>query len=130
MALATCSSADHSAAGNREFGDRALIVLDDPADAEVGLSIDGRGVVLSCSADCLPNSNEGLVGYGCLPGSREGRVFSCLEDVDGRDGGEGGAPPRRALLKLRGCSHGNCTCSWKIREFLCSILPRGKENVE
>ena len=130
MALDTCSSADHSAAGNREFCDRALIVLDDPADAEVGLSTDGRGFVLSCSTDPVPSSYEGLVGFCCLPGSSEGRVFSCFEDVDGRDGGEGGAPPRIVSLKLRDCSHGYCTCSWKIIEFRCSILPRGKEKVE
>lgn len=106
------------------------MVLDDPADAEVGLSTDGRGVVLSCSADRLPSSYEGLVGYDCFPGSSEGRVFSCFEDVDGREGGEGGAPPRKLSPKLRGCSHGNCTCSWKIREFRCRVFPRGKEKVE
>lgn len=91
-------------------------MLDEPADAEVGLSTDGRGVVLSCSADSLPASYDRLDEYGCLPGSSEGRVFSCLEDVDGRDGGEGGGSARKVPLKP-GCSHGNCTCSWKIKEF-------------
>lgn len=130
IALATCSSADHSAAGNREFCGRALIVLEESPDAEVGLSTEGRGVVRSCSAERLPASCDSIDGYGGLPGSSEGRVFSCLEDVDGREGGEGGVPARRVSPNVRGCSHENCSCSWKIREFLCSIFPRGKEKVE
>lgn len=110
MAFATCSSADHSAAGRRELCGRALIVVDEPADAEVGLSTEGRGVDLSCSVDNLLASNDSLDVNGCLPGSREGRVFSCRDDVEGREGGEGGAPASRVSLKP-GCSQGNCTCS-------------------
>lgn len=106
------------------------MVLDDPADAELGLSTEGRGVVLSCSPDPLPNSYDGLVGYAVLPGSSEGRVFSCLEEVDGRDGGEGGALVRKLSPNVMGCSKENCSCSWKIKEFLCSDFPRGKEKVE
>jgi hypothetical protein len=116
-----------------ECCDRALMVLDDPADAVLGLSTDARGVDLSCSA--VPVSYDSLVANGCLPGSSEGRVFSCLEEVDGRDGGDGGAPSRKVLtlLNVSGCSHENCACgrvSWKIKEFLCSVFPRGNEKVE
>lgn len=108
---------------------------DDAADADVGLSAEARGVVASSSEDGLSASYDSLVGYGCLPGSSEGRLFSCFEEVDGRDGGEGGAPPRIVLLSVSasGCSHENCvrfTFSWKIKEFLCSVFPRGNENVE
>lgn len=135
IALDTFSSADHSAAGIIEWESRALMVLDDPADADEGLSAEAGKVDLSLSADCLPASNDALDAYGCLPGSSEGRLFSCLEEVDGREGGEGGASPRRevTLLNASGCSHENCAgakVSWKIKEFLCRVFPRGNENVE
>lgn len=78
------------------------MVLDDPADAELGLSTEERGVVLSCSPDPRPKSYEGLVGYDGLPGSSEGRMFSCLDEVDGRDGGEGGALVRKLSPNVMG----------------------------
>lgn len=55
IALETCSSADHSADGARECCDLALIVLEDAADGDSGLSFDSLN-----REDDLPCSVEGL----------------------------------------------------------------------
>jgi hypothetical protein len=89
IALETCSSASISADGARECCERAFIVLDDAAEGEDGRlrSSENRDVLGPCSVDGLPGSSEGLLGS-------KDRVFSGrIEDVEGLEGGEGGAAP-------------------------------------
>jgi hypothetical protein len=121
-----------------------MIVLEDAVDGQSDLTFESLN-----SDDDLPFSVDGLpLSYDALPGSSEGRPGSSeglskegrkssgiIEEVEGLNGGEGGAPPWKlwTLLNGTGCSHENCAWgrfSWKINEFLCSIFPLGKENLE
>jgi hypothetical protein len=114
----TCSSGAKSADGAKECWDLALIVDEEAIDGDEGsvdvwpLNNDGRSLAerggsvnvrprskrdRGLSVNCLVGSN------GVLPGSSDGRsgsnegrersVSGLNEDVVGREGGEGGAPP-------------------------------------
>ena len=93
----TCSSAEQSIDVGSECCDLALMVLDDAADGESDLSLASlnRGATLPFSVDGLALSRDALSGSEDRRlGSSEGREISGLwEEVDGLDGGEGGAPP-------------------------------------
>lgn len=53
------------------------------------------------SYDGLAGSSEGLLGSNDMkPRSSDGRVYSCLEEVEGLEGGDGGAAPLIACTLL------------------------------
>ena len=58
IAWETCSSAEHSIDGGREYCDLALIVLEDAVEGDSGLSFESlnRNDGLPCSVDGLPRS--------------------------------------------------------------------------